>query len=127
LAEVRLEGVEEMKARLLRLAAEAPKEVGRALYEEAKIEEKESRERTPVLTGALRASHETSKPRIDRDISVTIRVGGPSAPYALPVHENLDAFHKVGQAKFLESTLLESAPYMAQRIAKRIDLNRAAR
>jgi hypothetical protein len=84
--------------------------------------------RTPVDTGALKGSHETSKPEQGGgDVSVTITVGGPAAPYAVPVHENLDAHHKVGQAKFLESTIMESRSSMAERIARRIDLNAAAR
>ena len=37
------------------------------------------------------------------------------------VHENLDAFHRVGQAKFLESVLVESRPYLAARVARRMN------
>lgn len=54
-----------------------------------------------------------------------IVAGGPSAPYAIYVHEDLEAFHKVGQAKYIESVLMESRPFMAARVAKRIDLNKA--
>lgn len=122
-----LKGAEQIKARLARLAAQVPNEVARALYEEARVEQVESMRRTPVDTGALRASHNTTKPEIDgRDISVSIEVGGPAAPYAIHVHENLEADHPVGQAKFLESTLNESRPFLAARIAKRIELNRLA-
>jgi hypothetical protein len=127
MAEV-LVGAAKLEAKLRQLGAAAIKEGGRALYQEALVEQKESMRRTPVDTGALRGSHETSKPEQDgQDVSVRITVGGPAAPYAVPVHENLDAFHKVGQAKFLESTILESRSSMAERIAKRIDLNAVAR
>lgn len=112
-------------ARLVALAKKLPNQVARAMYEEALIEMKESMERTPVLTGALRGSHVTQLPKIEGDtISVTIEVGGPSAPYALYVHEDMDAYHKVGQAKFLESVIMESAKDMPRRIASRVDLNR---
>lgn len=118
-------GADQVRARLQRLADRMPNEVGRALFQEAQVEQRESMRRTPVDTGALRASHVTREPVISgRDISVTIEVGGPSLPYAVIVHEDLEADHPVGQAKFLESTILESRPYMAGRIARRIDLNR---
>jgi hypothetical protein len=61
----------------------------------------------------------------DSIIYALIVAGGPAAPYAIYVHEDLEAIHPVGQAKFIESVLLESRPFMAARIAKRIDLNRA--
>lgn len=119
-------GVRELKAALQRLAAEIPQDVARAMYEEAHVERLESMRRTPVDTGALKGSHEVHAPKFGlRDITVDITVGGPSAPYALFVHEDLEAFHKSGQAKFLESTILESAPYMAARIARRVLLSRA--
>jgi hypothetical protein len=125
---VSLKGAAELRRRLQRLAKEAPQELGRALFQEAQIERTESMRRTPVDTGALRASHEVTKPKIEgRDISVSIQVGGPAAEYAVIVHEDLEADHPVGQAKFLESTIRESAPFLGQRLAKRVDLNRMAR
>lgn len=113
---------------LSKIARNAPGDLAKALFEEAHIERAESMRRTPVEFGPLRASHEVLEPKINgRDISVSIVVGGPSAPYAWYVHENLEAFHKVGQAKFLESTILESRPFMAQRVARRIDVRRMMR
>jgi hypothetical protein len=120
-------GRAELERRLLQIASEAPQEVARALYAEAQIEANESKRRTPVDTGSLRASHEVQRPQVNgRDISVDITVGGPAAPYAIVVHEDLEADHPVGRARFLASTLEESAPHMAQRLSKRIDLNRMA-
>ena len=71
--------------------------------------------------------------------TVTLGFGGPAGignqggetnntevGYAIWVHERLDVLHPIGQAKFLESTLLESIPYLAERIAKRIALNKLA-
>ena len=111
-----------VRAKLVAAMSRAPKECARALYAEALIEAKESMKRTPVLTGALRASTEVTLLETRDNSAATIKVGGPSAEYAVFVHENLDADHKVGQAKFLESTIQESRPYMAARIAARIDL-----
>lgn len=104
----------------------APDEFARALYQEGQIEVKEIKRRTPVDTGALRASISLTQPiRQGRRIWVEVEAGGASAPYAFIVHEDLEAFHGNGEAKFIERPLAESAPYLAERIAKRIDLNRA--
>jgi hypothetical protein len=95
-----------------------------ALYQEALVEQKKSMKRTPVDTGALRDSHQTSAPKWKgQNLEVTIKVGGPAAGYAVIVHEDMSAIHTVGQAKFLESTILESEPFMLARIAKRMKLN----
>lgn len=121
-------GTDAVRRTLERMARQIPNEVGRALYQEAQIERTESMRRTPVEYGALKGSHELEGPEIKgRDVSVTILVGGPAAPYAVYVHEDMEAFHEHGQAKFLESVILESKPYMGQRVAKRIDLNKLVR
>lgn len=115
-------GTAQMTAKLNALAARFPQRVARALYQEALVELKEMKRRTPVDTGALRASEEVEEPTISgRDIAVRVTAGGPSAPYALIVHERLDVDHPVGQAKFMESVIHESQPYMAQRIATRLE------
>ena len=95
-----------------------------ALYQEALVEQKGSMKRTPVDTGALRDSHQTSLPRWKgQNLEVTIKVGGPAAGYAVIVHEDMEAKHEVGEAKFLENTIKESAPSLLARIAKRMKLN----
>jgi hypothetical protein len=114
-------GVEKVKANLLKIGSGYLDRAIKALEFEAEIEMTEAKKRTPVDTGALRASgHVKPARRYGKDISVSLEFGGPSAPYAVYVHENLEAFHKVGQAKYLESVLLESAPYMGARVAKRM-------
>lgn len=127
MAEVTVTGVEA----ILRKLARAPEAflglAESAVRAELDIEATESQRRTPVLTGALRASHLVSVEATRRDVTGRISVGGVAAPYALYVHENLEAHHNVGQAKFLESTLAESKPFLAARIAKRIPLSEVAR
>jgi hypothetical protein len=118
-------GAARMRQRLLRLANKIPDEVGRALFQETEVETTEAKRRCPVDEGTLRGTiHSVGPIRQWRTIYTLITCGGPAAPYAVYVHENLDAFHKVGQAKFIESVILESAPYMLSRVAKRMDLNR---
>lgn len=120
-----IKGADAINRNLEKIAHNLPDELEKALFQEAQIEATESRKRTPVLTGALKGSHEVEKPVWKgRDVSVTIKVGGPAAFYAIPVHYDLEAIHTTGQALFLESTIMESRPAMARRVAKRIDLNR---
>ncbi len=121
-----LRGYSELQANFDRLVRNMPLEEAGALFAEAQIERTESMRRTPVDHGNLRGSHIVMPPKLEAGrLSVTIAVGGEAAPYAIPVHENLEAFHKVGQAKFLESTIKESASHITARVARRIDLRRA--
>lgn len=73
----------------------------------------EAQRRTPVDTGNLRASAYT---RRAQDDATKVEVGFAAA-YALPVHENLEAHHPVGQAKFLESALVDLADEVVRTIA----------
>jgi hypothetical protein len=121
-----LRGVIEMRTKLRALADRYPDRVARGMYEEGEIEMTESKRRCPVLTGTLRASGHVDPPvREGRRLSVALIYGGAAAPYAIYVHENLEAHHDDGQAKFLESVLNESAPYMASRIAARVRVDQA--
>lgn len=111
-----------------KLQAQLPNEFQAALYQEAELESTECKRRCPVEFGPLRASiHVDGPTREGRKVQCAIVAGGPSAPYALIVHEDLEATHDDGEAKFIERPLREAAPYMAERIAKRIDLNKAAK
>lgn len=118
-------GAQALVARLDRLSRALPDEAARALYAEAQAIRITSMRRTPVDTGTLRASHIVTEPEISGNtVEVTIGVGGPAAPYALYVHENVTARHVTGQAKFLESAVLEALPTLARRIAARIAVER---
>ncbi len=96
-----------------------------ALFQEAQVEVKEVKIRTPVKTGALRASIILIGPnRKGRRIWVIIQAGGPSVTYAFTVHFDLEAFHKNGEALFIENPLKESLPHFPVRVAARINTNR---
>lgn len=111
---------------MLRLRVKIPDQVEAALYQETQVETTEVKKLTPVDKGNLRASVHSEGPfRQGRTIWTLIVAGGPSAPYALFVHEDPDAFHKVGQWKYIETVVFQSAPFMLERIARRIDLNKA--
>lgn len=129
MAKQKLEGHAAMRAKLIRLRTKFPNEAALALRQEAEIEATEVKRRTPVDKGTLRGTVHVVGPvregLLGGTLYVMIVAGGPAAPYAVFVHEDLDAYHEVGQAKFLESVILESRAFMLQRVARRIDLNRA--
>lgn len=126
-----MKGADSMVRTLKQIAKEFPDRVGAAMYQEAQIEVTEMKRRCPVdITedaphpGNLRNSIHAEEPeQRGRNISVTIATGA-QAPYAIYVHENPDAFHPVGEWKFMESVLNESRSSMSGRIARRVDLNR---
>jgi len=121
-----MKGNPEMRARLKKFGSGMPTEIGRALFQESNIEATEVKKRTPVEYGDLRASVHVIGPFIQgRTIWCMIVCGGPAALYAIYVHEDLTAYHKVGQAKFLESVILESRAFMGARVTARISINRA--
>lgn len=136
---IKTNGFGQMKRDIQKVADRFPDEVGSALYAEANIEMTEAKRRTPVWNpsrrvpqghapGTLRASGTVHEPEYQgNSVSVKLSFGGEAAAYAVIVHEDLDAFHATGEAKFLESTLNESAQYMAERVARRIDLKRVLR
>lgn len=118
-----IRGLDEMNRRLEAIARANVEAAKEALRTEAEVEMTEAKERTPVRTGALRSSVRV-EPSED-GLELKLKFGGTAAPYAVEVHENLGAFHHVGQAKFLESVLLESAPFLPERVARRMaDENR---
>jgi len=81
--------------------------VGASLFQEAEtILTLSKTDYVPVDTGALRASGFVEPPIIaSSQVSVTLGFGGPAAPYAVIVHEDLTKRHTVGQAKYLEVPL----------------------
>lgn len=116
---VTFRGLEAMEARLTTLGERFGPAAGAALRAEAEIEMTEAKRRTPVRTGVLRNSGTVTGP--DAEGTVVMSFGGAAEAYAIEIHENLEMFHpRGGQAKFLESVVLESAPYLAQRVAERL-------
>lgn len=117
-------GTKEMSDRLKVLANRFPDAIDQALYIETQGMLKEVIKRTPVDKGSLRASEHVEGPtRQGKTTYTKIVAGGPSAPYAIYVHENLTAHHTVGQAKFIESVILENVSSLGSRLAKRLKLN----
>lgn len=129
-----LKGHKEMSAKIMKVHDDYPKRVEAALFLEAQIEMTEAKKRTPVDVnyaggrvpphpGQLRASGMVHPPESKGNVLfVTLSFGGGAVDYAIWVHEILENYHPVGQAKYLESVLNESRQHMAERLGRRLML-----
>lgn len=119
---VDVQGVDACIRRLRQLEDQGTEGMAAALYQEAEdIMTRSKRDFVPVDTGTLRATGHVEEPVIrGSEVLVTLGFGGPAAPYAIVVHENPLASHKVGQYKYLERPALEAVRGMGNRLADRI-------
>ena len=127
---VQVEGTAAVKRALELLATDALPALAAAVYQEGEGVMTDAKLLTPVDTGNLRASGHVSLPTVHvSEATVTLGFGGPagsgnhggqsnaeSVGYAVYVHENMEAHHPVGQAKFLEGALKARTSGMAGRI-----------
>lgn len=121
------------------LGDKAISSLGKALYGEAQGIMAASEPLVPVDTGALRSSGYVTPPEEDGDrVVVYLGYGGPAAKinpktlestdgYAIYVHENLEAHHPVGCAKFLELPFNQATEGMGARIANTMRADMANR
>lgn len=136
---ISLSGMEELLASLDGLRARAETNVPKILYRIAEQIMTEAKRQTPVQWGNLRASGHVTLPKWENTwVYVTLGFGGPAGTgagqtkdvgYAVYVHENLTARHKVGNAKFLERPMLAWAAKLEAKIAAdlRVELAGAGR
>lgn len=68
----------------------------------AAMVKRESQMRTPVDEGNLKGGHYTA---VQVNGSFAVAEIGTVADYAIYVHEDLEAYHPVGEAKFLENAM----------------------
>lgn len=100
---------------LQKLARKYPVAFGKALGIEARGVLADSQAEVPIDTGELLESGVIVE-NLDPP-SPNVRIGY-GAEHALIVHENLDASHPVGKAKFLQDPFNKRKNGMARRIAK---------
>lgn len=118
---VKMIGTDKLQKELAKLGEQAPRALGAALYQEGEEILGDSQDNyVPVDEGTLRGSGRVTEPTDGPNPEVTIGFGGPAADYALVVHEDLNAHHPVGQAKYLERPFLKAIPGMGERLAKRV-------
>ena len=117
-----IEGFEELERTLTRIGKNVTAQAERGLGDQsAKILEASNR-LVPVDTGELKDSGSVTK--VERRGDVIEATVEYTADHAAPVHENLDARHPAGQAKFLQEPFLQTT---LKDFAKGIDLKKAAR
>jgi hypothetical protein len=137
-----IKGDKEMVARLQRLAVEQREKMHRALYRLAEGIMANSKARfVPVRDSALKNSGFVEMPvTVGFVTSVTLKYGGPAAPYALAIHEhpsehspeswkraeasgNPVQFRPPGRGpKFLEKPIMEKIPTAAADLARDMKL-----
>ena len=127
----KLVGLREMKGKIVKFARQYPYLVAEALYDELnEVELPESNRKIPKDTHAAEESGTVLGPEVrPGSIRATIayatagetnpKSGQLVAEYIIPLHEDLDAFHPNGEAKFLETTMNESERFLGSRIARR--------
>lgn len=103
-------GGREAAADLLGLAKKSPEAMVRALEKYGNARFNESQELVPVETGELKESGVADKPEWEGNrLAMEIGYGGTQAEeYAAIVHEDMEAHHDQGQAKYLEQPLNEA-------------------
>ncbi len=119
---VEVKGIDEVFARLSEAEKALRRALAAALYMEGEMIMGESKRQCPVDTGNLRATGHVEPPE-ERDgvITVTLGYGGPAAPYAVYVHEDLNQRHNPPtKAKYLEDPARERADGLAERLGQRI-------
>jgi len=117
----------QVKKALDALGKEGPRMAGAAFYREAERIMGDAKGRTPVDTGALRASGHVRQPKIQKgQASVELGFGNSSVGYAIYVHENLGAAHTVGEAKFFENAVNAARGGMVVRLIADLQRQMAA-
>ena len=77
----------------------------------------ESQIQVPVEFGTLRSSGQMDPAEVSgSQVSVTFGYGGAASEYAVIVHEDLEAYHDDGKAKYLEDPLMAATAGMSERI-----------
>lgn len=99
-----------------RVSAEIRDAASQATFEEASLILTRSQEEfVPIKTGHLKSSGFVRKTNDPLRYEI-----GYWADYAIPVHENLDAFHAIGQAKYLEQPFNEAQAGLSRRVSQRV-------
>lgn len=112
---VRIEGLDEAIASLNLEIGKINGRTTGGLLAGGLIIQRRSQELVPVRYGFLKSSAYTRKTPEDPNV---VEVGY-AASYALYVHENLEAHHTVGQAKYLEVAVEEKKDEVVKAVASR--------
>lgn len=116
--QLKVTGLEQVEANIQRIIKENWKDAKKALIQEGNIILNDSVKQTPVEFGDLRRSgtvEEVKDTKKEYEIAI-----GFNTTYAAAVHENLNAHHDVGTAKYLEDPLMARIDDILKNVAKRV-------
>lgn len=119
MATLRVQGINEVGANLRALTTRLPARAAQALNAVSEETMTDAKERTPVEFGTLRRSGMVADHATARALQARLTFG---TDYAVFVHENLNARHRVGEAKFLERAVQATARDFARRIGEEMAL-----
>ncbi len=114
-------GLSQLSSMYARVGTGGRQALSQAVFMEAQSVLNESKKIVPVDTGVLKNSGKVEKPTIrEAGVSVEVTYGGAAAPYALIVHEDLNARHAPGKsAKYLEIPALQRKPLFTRNVKMR--------
>jgi len=107
-----VKGLSQIKNALTQVKKEHEKKKRKALTRIGVIVKADSVKLTPIDTSNLRGSA-----YIDVDGSKSVFIGY-TAYYAVYVHEDLEAYHEVGEAKFLDKAIKMNQKRIIEELAK---------
>lgn len=106
----------EFQRRMAEYFRRAPQEALAELHDSGEAIIADAQVHCPVEWGTLQGSGTVDDSRLDQG-EVTM---GFNTNYAAAVHENMDAHHSQGEAKFLENAVKRGVPKVGQRVAGRL-------
>jgi len=110
----RIRGVKKVMANMDKTAKKIDSKTEKAITDVANDILKDAMIDCPVETGQLRRSGTVENPKTNR-ASITVEIGFHTK-YALYVHEDQNAHHTTGKAKFLEDNVNAALPTLANKI-----------
>lgn len=122
---IEISGMDKLIEKLGAMGPKVKKAAETELYQIAEEVMANSKEIVPVDKGTLMSTGHVDPPvETDKGASINMGYGGPAAPYALAVHENLDPrvhWTRPGSGpKYLERPLEEMKPNITPRVRQAI-------
>ena len=119
--EYSMTGTDKLRNALLHLLKATPERMAAQVHGMAEEAMTESKKRTPVDLGDLKRSGNVKPPVVTKDsISVRMGYGDTAVNYALFVHEDVNARHKVGRSHYLSSVIDELRPKFLKKLSVRM-------
>jgi hypothetical protein len=110
-------GVDKVAPKLKNMSEAHGRAFNRAIRRAGLIVQRAAQEKTPVDTGLLRKSARTEAEGAGFKTQVSVSF---SSSYAIYVHEDLEANHEVGEAKFLERAAMEKKQDILDLVKKEV-------